>query len=108
MSNFASSKASSSKDEKNQDLLSLPNLGPASVAQFKKIGITTVDEFMRRDPYQVYEELVEKEIIKPHMAALAAFVGAYYDLPWLGVVKTIRQKYSEWQDAQKNAILKAS
>lgn len=42
-----------------QQLTDLPNIGPASAADLRLLGITQPDELRSRDPYQMYQQLCE-------------------------------------------------
>lgn len=84
------------KTEKGGDsLLSLPNMGPVTAAKLAKIGIATKEEFLRRDPYEVFEELRDK--IDPTLCrcALAGIVGAKKGVPWHKVTKETAKEYEK-------------
>lgn len=85
-----------SKTGKGGDsLLSLPNMGPVTAAKLAKIGIATKEEFLKRDPYAVFEELREK--IDPTLCrcALAGIVGAKKGVPWHKVTKETAKEYEK-------------
>ena len=76
-------------------LLSLPNMGPVTAAKLARIGIATKEEFLKRDPYAVFDELREK--IDPTLCrcALAGIVGAKKGVPWHKVTKETAKEYEK-------------
>ncbi len=67
---------------KTTDLQSLPNIGQVIAGKLAQIGITTVSQFMDRDPYQVFDEMRAK--VDPDLCrcALASIVGAHRGVKW--------------------------
>ncbi|GHW02719.1 hypothetical protein AGMMS50249_5050 [candidate division SR1 bacterium] len=57
-------------------LTTLPNIGPVIADKLIKIGITTPDQFLSRDPYEIFYQLKTK--IDPTLCrcALASIIGA--------------------------------
>ncbi|MBL7214540.1 MAG: TfoX/Sxy family DNA transformation protein [Phycisphaerae bacterium] len=88
----------------NNTLLSLPNIGDAFVKKLGRIGITTKEEFLACDPYEVYEEMLEQ--IDPSLCrcALATLVGAKKGVPWHKITKQATAEYQkrhpehQWKD----------
>ncbi len=76
-------------------LLSLPNMGKVTVAKLAKIGIATKEEFLKRDPYEVFDELRAK--IDPTLCrcALAGIVGAKKGVPWHKITKDSAKEYEK-------------
>jgi len=70
-------------------------MGPVTAAKLAKIGIDTKEEFLRRDPYAVFEELREK--IDPTLCrcALAGIVGAKKGVPWHKITKETAKEYEK-------------
>ena len=85
-------------------LLSLPNIGDAFAAKLGRVGITTKEEFLARDPYELYEEMLER--IDPLLCrcALATLVGAKKGVRWHTITKQAAKEYQkrhpehQWKD----------
>ncbi|MCK7469724.1 MAG: helix-hairpin-helix domain-containing protein [Desulfomicrobium escambiense] len=70
-------------------LTDLPNIGKTTAAKLEKIGIKTAEDFLKRDPYDVFHELrtkVDKTLCR---CALAGIVGAKTGEPWHKITKKI-------------------
>ncbi len=76
-------------------LLSLPNMGKVTVAKLAKIGIDTKEEFLMRDPYEVFEELRKKVDPTLCRCALAGIVGAKKGVPWHKITKDSAKEYEK-------------
>ena len=59
----------------------------------KKIGILTRDDFLKRDPYQVFDELLEKVDPTLCRCALASLVGAKLGRPWHEITRKTAVQY---------------
>ncbi|MFA5033164.1 MAG: helix-hairpin-helix domain-containing protein [bacterium] len=70
-----------------KSLTSLPNIGKTTMEKLHKIGINTTDEFLSRDPYEVFDELLKKVDPTLCRCALAGIVGAKLGVPWHKVTK---------------------
>ncbi|WP_223789493.1 TfoX/Sxy family DNA transformation protein [Marinicella meishanensis] len=68
----------------------LPNLGPKTEAMLAQIGIHTAAEFMARDPYVVYAELMQAGT-PVGLNGLYAFLGAQQGIDWLTVAQTQKE-----------------
>ena len=44
----------------SNSLESLPNIGKIIAGKLRKVGINTKEEFLAKDPYEVFDELLEK------------------------------------------------
>lgn len=68
-------------------LQSLPNIGAKTAKKLEKIGITSAEQFLKRNPYKVFTELRTK--VDPTMCrcALALIVGARAGVPWHHITK---------------------
>ena len=79
----------------DDSLRSLPNIGPTTAAKLVQIGITTKKEFLRRDPYKVFDELRRK--VDPTLCrwALAGIVGAKKGVRWHTVTKESAKEYEK-------------
>ena len=71
----------------DDSLRTLPNVGSATAAKLKQIGITTKKEFLRRDPYKVFDEMRRKVDPTLCRCALAGIVGAKKGVPWHKITK---------------------
>ena len=76
-------------------LRSLPNIGPTTAAKLGQIGITTKKEFLRRDPYRVFDELRKKVDPTLCRCALAGIVGAKKGVRWHTVTKKSAKEYEK-------------
>jgi hypothetical protein len=74
---------------------SLPNIGPTTAAKLGQIGITTKKEFLRRDPYRVFDELRKKVDPTLCRCALAGIVGAKEGVRWHTVTKESAKEYEK-------------
>jgi hypothetical protein len=79
--------------EADNSLRSLPNIGPTTAAKLARIGITTREAFLKRDPYEVFEELRKKVDPTLCRCALAGIVGAKKGVPWHTVTKESAKKF---------------
>jgi len=74
-------------------LTDLPNIGKTTAVKLEKIGITTAEEFLKRDPYEVFHELrakVDKTLCR---CALAGIIGAKTGEPWHKITKKTAAEY---------------
>jgi hypothetical protein len=76
-------------------LMSLPNIGGITAGQLRKIGITTRREFLRRDPYKVFDELRRKVDPTLCRCALASIVGAKKGIRWHLITKDSAKEYEK-------------
>lgn len=76
------------------ELESLPNIGKTTAEKLRKIGINNADEFLKRDPYEVFDELRKKE---PDLCrcALAGIVGAKQGMEWHKITKKSAAEYEK-------------
>ena len=74
-------------------LTTLPNIGAITAKKLEKIGITTAEEFLARDPYQVFDELLTK--VEPTLCrcALAGIIGAHKKVKWNLIMKEAVSKF---------------
>ena len=85
-------------------LESLPNIGKISALKLKKIGINTAEEFLERDPYEVFEELLTKVDPALCRCALASIVGARFGKQWHKITKETATEFQKrypnhtWKD----------
>ena len=74
-------------------LRSLPNIGPKSEAKLKRIGIASREDFLSRDPYEVFDELRRRVDPTLCRCALALIVGARLGQPWHRITKASAREY---------------
>jgi hypothetical protein len=79
----------------DDSLNSLPNIGPTTAAKLRQIGITSRKEFLRRDPYKVFDELRKKVDPTLCRCALAGIVGARKGVPWHTITKESARTYEK-------------
>lgn len=85
-------------------LTALPNIGEAISAKLNRIGIQTKDDFLSRDPYDLYSELLEKVDPTLCRCLLASLVGAHKGKTWHTITKQTAKEYQKrhpdhaWKD----------
>jgi DNA transformation protein len=65
----------------------LKGFGPKSEEIFAQININSVEEFMAKDPYQIYKELKQK-VKGTGLNSIYAILGAREDIHWLEISRT--------------------
>jgi hypothetical protein len=73
--------------ESIKSLRELPNIGQKMAEKVVLVGITSKEEFLRRDPYEVFDELLNKVDPTLCRCALASIVGAHDGFPWHKITK---------------------
>ena len=76
-------------------LESLHNIGGTTARKLRQIGITSRKEFLRRDPYEVFEELRNKVDPTLCRCAFAGIVGAKRGVPWHKITKDSAKEYEK-------------
>ena len=61
--------------------------------KIRKIGIKDADEFMKRDPYEVYEEILIRFEPTLCRCGLASIVGAKEGIVWHKITKQAAAEY---------------
>lgn len=63
------------------DLTNLINIGPKIAERIEELGIKTSDDFLSRDPFEVFNEMQKRD---PSLCrcALASIVGASTGITW--------------------------
>ena len=79
----------------DDSLRTLPNIGPTTAAKLNQIGIPTKKEFLRRDPYKVFDEMRRKVDPTLCRCALAGIVGAKKGVPWHKITKKSAKEYEK-------------
>jgi hypothetical protein len=78
-----------------KSLRSLANIGTVTERKLNRIGIRTADDFLGRDPYQVFAELRQKVDPTLCRCALALIVGAKLGLPWHQITKASAREFEK-------------
>ena len=78
---------------KDDSLLSLPNIGRVTADKLARIGILTKEDFLKRDPYEVFAELRKKVDPTLCRCALAGIVGASKSVAWHKITKDSTKEY---------------
>jgi hypothetical protein len=76
-------------------LRSLANIGKVSEKKLNRIGIFDADDFLCRDPYEVFSELRQKVDPTLCRCALASIVGAKLGQPWHRITKATAREYEK-------------
>jgi nucleotidyltransferase/DNA polymerase involved in DNA repair len=76
-------------------LTDLPNIGKTTAAKLEKIGIKDAGDFLRRDPYKVFERLLKDVDPTLCRCALAGIVGAKTGEPWHKITKRTAEEYKK-------------
>lgn len=74
-------------------LTDLPNIGKKTAAKLQSIGIDTAEDYLKRDPYEVFDELRAKVDPTLCRCALAGLVGAKKGRPWPAITKKSAAEY---------------
>jgi hypothetical protein len=77
----------------NNSLTSLPNIGKVTAAKLGKIGINSAEDFLQKDPYDVFSELLEKVDPTLCRCALASIVGGKTGAPWHMITKETAKEF---------------
>jgi len=67
------------------NLAALPNMGPFSAKLLHAVGVTSVDDFMSRDPHELYDLTVEFSATPINRLMLKAIVAAQAGVHWQDV-----------------------
>ena len=87
-----------------RSLTSLPNIGNVISKKLEKIGIMSVEDFVERDPYEVFDELLIKVDPTLCRCALASIVGAHLGVPWHKITKESAKHYEKTRPKHKWGI----
>jgi nucleotidyltransferase/DNA polymerase involved in DNA repair len=82
-------------------LTDLPNVGKMTALKLEKIGITTAEDFLKRDPYAVFHELRTKVDRTLCRCALAGIIGAKTGEPWHKITKKTAAEYERRHPGHK-------
>jgi hypothetical protein len=80
---------------KPHSLRSLANIGPVTEKKLNQIGIFSKEDFLRRDPFEVFTVL--RRDVDPTLCrcALALLVGAKLGQPWHQITKVSAREYEK-------------
>lgn len=81
------------KKAEDESLESLRNIGKVIAGKLAKIGITTKSQFLKQDPYKVFNRLLTEVDPTLCRCALAAVVGATKDVPWHVITKQSSKEF---------------
>ncbi|MFH1802259.1 MAG: helix-hairpin-helix domain-containing protein [archaeon] len=81
--------------DKRDDLTELPNIGKKIAEKLRKIGVKDKNDFLKRDPYVVFEKL--RKELDPGMCrcALASIVGAKQGRVWHEITKESAEEFDK-------------
>ena len=57
------------------DLFRLPNIGPATLEDLTRLGITSIEELKRRDPQELYDRICSIDGTKHDICVLDVFTA---------------------------------
>jgi hypothetical protein len=80
---------------KMDSLRRLPNIGPVIEKKLNRIGIFSQEDFLSRDPYEVFESLRQRVDPTLCRCALASVVGAKLGMPWHRITKISAREYEK-------------
>ncbi|MFA5113034.1 MAG: helix-hairpin-helix domain-containing protein [Candidatus Margulisiibacteriota bacterium] len=83
------------KKAADDSLESLPNIGKTIAGKLRKIGIKGKKDFLKRDPFTVFDTLLKKCDPTLCRCALASIVGASVGAPWHEITKETAQEYAK-------------
>ena len=81
-------------------LQTLPNVGPATAADFLRLGVASIDDLSRRDPQDLYDRISAMDGVRHDPCVLDTYAAAIHAartgeaIPWW-----------EFSDARKQAIV---
>jgi len=82
------------KESITKSVTSLPNIGKMIGEKLKKIGIKTVEDFLARDPYDIFDQLLHEVDPTLCKCALASIIGAFEGVPWHTITKKTALEFS--------------
>ncbi len=62
--------------EDMKKLEDLPNVGPATAADFRLLGITKPEQLVGKDPFQLYEKLCKRTGVRHDPCVIDVFIAA--------------------------------
>ncbi len=83
------------KNTNGNELTDLPNIGKVLADKLKQIGIKDKKDFLARDPYEVFTQLLVKVDSTLCRCALASIVGAKENVPWNIITKISAKEFEK-------------
>jgi uroporphyrinogen-III synthase len=83
------------KTKSEHSLTCLVNIGNVTAKKLERIGIYTKEDFLSRDPYEVYTLLLENVDPSLCRCMLASLVGAKKGVPWHTITKKTAEEYQK-------------
>jgi hypothetical protein len=80
---------------RSDSLRQLANIGPVFEKKLEQIGILSKEDFLGRDPYEVFDALRRKVDPTLCRCALASVVGAKLGQPWYRITKATAREYEK-------------
>ena len=78
-----------------KSLKKLPNIGDTFAVKLNQIGINSKEDFLEKDPYEVFDNLLEKVDPTLCRCALASIIGAKLGVPWHKITKDTAKEYQK-------------
>ena len=76
-------------------LTSLRNIGSTTARKLGQVGVRSAEDFLARDPYELFHTLRRKVDPTLCRCALAGLVGAKLNAPWHKVTKRSAKEYEK-------------
>ena len=76
-------------------LTSLLNIGSTTARKLERVGVRSAEDFLARDPYELFHTLRRKVDPTLCRCALAGLVGAKLNAPWHKVTKKSAKEYEK-------------
>lgn len=86
---------------KSSSLRELINIGPAIEQKLFKIGISSKEQFLKNDPFEVFDDLLQKVDPTLCRCALASIVGAKIGAPWYKITRQTAADYRKFHPGHK-------
>jgi len=83
------------KTNQRENVGMLPNIGRVTAVKLERIGITTSDQFLKQDPYDIFHKLLRDVDPTLCRCALALIVGASEGKPWHKITKRTAKEYEK-------------
>ncbi len=81
---------------KNKSSLeSLPNIGKVIAQKLQEIDITSKEDFLKQNPYEVFYKMRKKVDPTLCRCALASIVGAKEGVPWHKITKHTAKEFEK-------------
>ena len=87
--------------KKPEKLTDLPNIGKVTAEKLNRIGIKDQRDFLKRDPYRVYERLLKEVDPTLCRCVLASLVGAKTGKRWHRITKQTAGEYEKRHPAHR-------